>query len=441
MSGASYPYAMDVSGCFSSGAKALSLELVEAYIKQTESGLRGIGKAEKDGILPVLSIWKQEEDLQACQPVMEHLLDGASDIVFLGTGGSSLGAQALAQLAGYRVAGQIAGVGGPRFHFFDNLDGETYGAALNTLDLSKTKFLTVSKSGGTAETMMQTLTALSALKQAGLGNELAKHFAAITMPDDNPLRRLAVDVGMPVLDHDPKIGGRFSVLSNVGLLPAMLMGLDAKAVRDGAGLVMTPILQGAEVEDCPAAYGAILNVAFAQERGLANAVLMPYADKLELFAMWYRQLWAESLGKNGRGTTPIRALGPVDQHSQLQLYLDGPNDKFLTLMMLDCQGKGPKVEPDIVTDPALDYLSDRTIGDLVDAEQRATAETLIKRGRPVRIITVPTLDEKAMGALFMHFMVETMLAAHLLDVYAFDQPAVEDGKVLARKYLSDMGHA
>jgi glucose-6-phosphate isomerase len=163
---------------------------------------------------------------------------------------------------------------------------------------------------------------------------------------------------------------------------------------------------------------------------------MPYADRLATFGLWYRQLWAESLGKDGKGTTPIRALGTVDQHSQLQLYLDGPGDKMFTLLMLDQAGRGEKMAS---ADSALAYLAGRTMGDLLEAEQRATAESLVLRGRPTRIIRLDRLDAERLGALFMHFILETLVAAELLGVSAFGQPAVEQGKVLARRYLGEMG--
>ncbi len=218
----------------------------------------------------------------------------------------------------------------------------------------------------------------------------------------------------------------------------MLMGLDVQAVRAGAGDVIRPILERAAPADAAPAVGAALSIALAEEKGLTTTVLMPYADRLDLFGSWYRQLWAESLGKGGKGTTPIRALGPVDQHSQVQLYLDGPRDKLFTLIMTEAAGGPLKIDPELAKDPDLAYLAGRTIGDLADAEQRATAETLIGNNRPTRIMRVKSVDERTMGALFMHFMLETIIAAHLLGVNAFDQPAVEQGKILARQYLSDM---
>jgi glucose-6-phosphate isomerase len=167
---------------------------------------------------------------------------------------------------------------------------------------------------------------------------------------------------------------------------------------------------------------------------------MPYIDRLGPFGLWFRQLWAESLGKDGKGTTPIRAQGAVDQHSQLQLYLNGPADKLYTIIMGEARGQGPRYAKDqLGGDKALDWIAGRTLGDLLDVSQRATAETLARNGRPVRIIRVPTLDERSLGALMMHYMLETIIAADLLGIDPFDQPAVEEGKKLARQYLAEMG--
>jgi glucose-6-phosphate isomerase len=164
---------------------------------------------------------------------------------------------------------------------------------------------------------------------------------------------------------------------------------------------------------------------------------MPYVDRLADFGLWYRQLWAESIGKDGQGTTPIRAMGTVDQHSQVQLYLDGPRDKLFSLVFSKCANTGGLVPKELASDPSLAYLAGRTLGDLLDAEQRATAETLINRGCPTRIFRIDQVNEQALGALMMHYMIETVVAAHLMGVDPFDQPAVEDGKILARKYLQE----
>jgi glucose-6-phosphate isomerase len=165
-------------------------------------------------------------------------------------------------------------------------------------------------------------------------------------------------------------------------------------------------------------------------------VMLAYADRLERFTHWYVQLWAESLGKDGKGTTPVGALGPVDQHSQLQLFIAGPRDKLITVITTGAAGRGPRMAADLAALAGESDFAGKSIGDLAAAEGRATAETLAKHGCPVRTIHVERLDEASLGELLMHFMLETIIAAHLLGVDAFDQPAVEEGKVLAKRYLA-----
>ena len=163
---------------------------------------------------------------------------------------------------------------------------------------------------------------------------------------------------------------------------------------------------------------------------------MAYADRLERLTRWYVQLWAESLGKDGKGTTPLAAIGPVDQHSQLQLFIAGPRDKLFTVVTVDTAGRGPRIEADLATLAGEPDFGGRTMGDLVAAQGRATAETLARNGCPVRTLHLSRADEAGLGELLMHFMLETIIAAHLLGVDPFDQPAVEEGKVLAKKYLA-----
>src|SRR5690606_19881017 len=266
-----------------------------------------------------------------------------------------------------------------------------------------------------------------------VGREMAAdHFTVITEPGDNPLRTIAAEWGLLTLDHDPGIGGRYSALSLVGLLPAAIAGLDLGDVREGAHQVLYSTLHAARPEASDPAIGAAINVGLWQERGVAATVLMPYSDRLAWFAMWFRQLWAQSLGKDGKGTLPVRAVGTVDQHSQLQLYLAGPADKLFTVIQTRTAGTGRIVSPELASDRRLAYLAGRKMGDLFDAEQRATTETLIRNGRPTRIIKVDRVDERTMGGLMMHYFLETIIAAHLLGVDPFDQPAVEEGKVLTR---------
>ena len=353
------------------------------------------------------------------------------DVLILGTGGSSLGGQTLYALADPRAL--------PRLHFMDNIDPASFDALFAALDPARTGIAAISKSGGTAETLTQFIICLDWLRRSVPADALSKHAIAITEPRDNVLRRLATRLGMTILDHDPGIGGRYSVLSNVGLLPALLAGIDVAALRQGAGGVLDASLGAASAQDSAPALGACIAVGLAEQRGIGTTVVMPYLDRLAHFGLWFRQLWAESLGKDGKGTTPIRAMGTVDQHSQLQLYLAGPADKMFTLVMGAPAGGGGAIAPDLGADPELAYLAGKRMGDLLDAEQRATAQSLIRNGRPTRIFRIERLDPETLGALLMHFMLETIIAADLLGVDAFDQPAVEEGKVLARQYLGEMG--
>lgn len=431
------PYRQTLESCFADaiGEGGVARQAYEAALGRLGPALSDLRRQGTAFGPAWLRLPSQTADLDAAKPVLDHLLNNTTELVVLGTGGSSLGAQALAQAAGRIGLLPQAAEGTPRIHFFDNLDPHTFERALKSFDLRTARFLVISKSGTTAETLAQMFAVMGVLQAAGGGKYMKFHFAAITEPGDNVLRRVAERVGFPVADHDPGIGGRYSVLSNVGLVPALAVGLDAAAVRAGAAAVLDPVLAGARPEDVPAAQGAALAFSAAGQ-GLGSTVLLAYSDRLERFGQWWRQLWAESLGKDGKGTTPIAALGPVDQHSKLQLWLQGPRDKLFTVLTPEVAGTGGTIPPDLASAPELAYLSGRTIGDLVDAEQRATVETLARNGRPVRTIHLPAIDERTLGALFMHFMLETILTAHLLGVNPFDQPAVEQGKILARDYLA-----
>jgi glucose-6-phosphate isomerase len=402
-------------------------------LARTGAALDRLRARHADGSLPLLRLPERRDDIAAILGYAHLLRERASDVVVLGIGGSSLGAQTLAQLAGYAVSGLNLQCQ-PRLHFPDNLDAETFGTLLAQLPLESSRFITVSKSGGTAETLMQTAAMLAALRDAG--RALHTHVIGITEParsgKRNGLRDLLAAYDIPMLDHDPGVGGRYSVLTNVGLLPAAVAGLDIGAVRTGAGRALAPILEGRAPAEVPAAMGAALGVA----AGKPITVLMAYADRLERFTRWYVQLWAESLGKDGKGTTPVAALGPVDQHSQLQLFLAGPRDKLFAVITVEDAGRGPRIAPDLAKLAGEPDFAGKTIGDLVAAEGRATAETLGNNGCPIRTMRLDRLDEAHLGELLMHFMLETIIAAHLLGVDPFDQPAVEQGKVLAKRYLA-----
>ena len=421
-------YQQSIDNCMSAviGDSGLSGEAFAAALAEARPALDRLRSWRKSGELPLLALPARRDDLQALAPVAARYAESFDDILVLGTGGSSLGGRALCALARPDA--------GPGIHFLDNVDPDGFAAMLNGLDLARTGAIVISKSGGTPETMAQFIACLARFRDALGEDALARHVTAITEPADNPMRRLAGRFDIPLLDHDPGIGGRYAALSLVGLLPAAIAGLDPGAVRQGARDALEAAL-GDPADSAPAA-GAALSVGLARDCGVRATVVMPYVDRLALFARWHRQLWAESLGKGGHGTTPLDALGTVDQHSQLQLWLDGPADKMFTLIAGPAAGRGDAISTEFAGgDPALDWLAGRTLGDLLDASCRATAGALVARGRPVRMIRLDGIDEAALGALIMHFMLETIVAAHMMGVDPFDQPAVEEGKVLTRQYM------
>ena len=406
-------------------------------LARSEAALDRLRQHYTEGTLPLLRLPEKQDDIAGIHEAAARLKDGASDIVILGTGGSSLGGQTIAQLAGFNVPGVGALRDPPRIHFIDNLDASSFEIMLKRLPLKTSRFVAISKSGGTAETLMQTIAAMSALKAAGA--DLPNAMLGISEPAKsgkrNGLRDLLTQAGVSLLEHDTQVGGRYSALTNVGLVPAAALGLDIGALRQGAGRALGPVLAKKKPAEVPAALGAALNVALAESRGKSISVLMAYADRLERFTHWYVQLWAESLGKNGKGTTPVGALGPVDQHSQVQLFIAGPRDKLFNVLTVSGKGLGPKMDGELAKIAGEPGFAGKTIGDLAAAEARATAETLAKNGCPVRTFAIDRLDEATLGELMMHFMLETIIAAHLMGIDAFDQPAVEEGKVLAKKYL------
>jgi glucose-6-phosphate isomerase len=370
---------------------------------------------------PMLALPARVDDLAEMESVATSIAESSTDLVVVGMGGSSLSAETL---------GYLRPDAGLVMHYVDNIDPLSIAQLVTSLPWRTTSFLVISKSGGTIET--QALMALFQREAKGrLGAGYAKHFTIITVPNDNPLHRLGCEHGMRILAHDSDLCGRFSILSAVGLIPAAAMGVDIRALRQGAQLTLATHMAEPMGE---AVKAAAVQVAL-MEKGAHTHVMMHYADRLGGLAAWHRQCWAESLGKSGHGSTPIPSRGTTDQHSQLQLYLEGPADKYFTSMVVDSAGQGSTigVESD---DARLAYLAGHTLGDLAMAEQRATNATLIAKGCPLRSFTLEAVDETRVGAMLMQFMLEIMFTAHAYGINAYDQPAVEASKKLALGYLA-----
>ncbi len=439
-----YTHSIELCLETSIGSSGLTEADLNFEVSRTADILARLRDARDSASMPLLSLPSNIDDLDEIIATADKIRASSSDVIICGTGGSSLGGQALAQLAGWHTpAGSETRAlqGRPYLHFLDNIDASSFDDLVSKLDLTTTHVIVISKSGTTAETLSQAILLLTEFQQHGLGDKIGEHFCIITKPDaikDNGLRRLAAKFSMLMIDHPADLGGRFSVLSCVGLLPAAIAGVDIVAIRRGAAKTLNMALDvSAPIGSAPA-LGAATAVALAREFGISCSVLFAYGDRLERFTRWYVQLWAESVGKDGLGTTPLAALGPVDQHSQFQLFLDGPGDKFYTILATNARGKGQIIDPDLAQEAGVANLAGHALGDLVESMQRATIETLARNGRPVREFFIDSLNEELMGGLMMHFMLETIIAAELLGVDPFDQPAVEESKALAREMLTDL---
>lgn len=421
----------EIRGCLKKTIQSEGLQegFIESVLPKLRKTHQNLKKAYEKNALPILKVPYLQDDIEPLKDLALRIQDDFTNVVILGTGGSSLGGQALTALAPRQKA--------ERIHFLDNIDPKTFSNRIKNLNLKETFFIVISKSGNTAETVIQFLSTLQKMKTEIDPSSIQNHFTVITEAKKSSLRKLAEHYKIPIIDHPEKVGGRFSVFSVVGLLPAMIAGLDPFEIREGATRILDRLLSTDETENFAPAIGAALSYLLEKEKGKTMSVMMPYMDGLNFFSFWYRQLWAESLGKKGKGTTPINALGAVDQHSQLQLYLDGPKDKFYTIIVSSMENKGiPLTDPFHEAESSVKYLAGATMGDLMEAEQRATIDTLIKNKRPTRVIEIPDLTPDFMGMLMMHFMLETIFMAGLYGVDPFDQPAVEEGKILAKEYLA-----
>ncbi|HEU5207919.1 MAG TPA: glucose-6-phosphate isomerase [Longimicrobiales bacterium] len=373
-------------------------------------------------------------------------------IVVLGIGGSALGTTALQQALLKPYWNELSDEQRdyyPRLYVLDNIDPTTIGPLLERLDMRRTLFNVVSKSGSTAETMAQYLIVRDMLRTTFEGDPDGerRHLVFTTDPEKGVLRRLADEEGIATLPVPDSVGGRFSVLSAVGLLPAALVGIDIDALLAGAA-AMDERCRTDVLRDNPAALFAALQYAAHTEQGAGIHVMMAYGDRLYGFADWFRQLWAESLGKRVNragadvfvGPTPVKALGPTDQHSQVQLYMEGPFDKTVTILALE-EGGTDLVVPDVHPElDALSYLGGSSLGGLLDAERVATTHALATNGRMNMTLTLPRADAHAVGELLMMLQIATVYGGGFYDVNPLDQPGVELGKQLTYGLMGRKGY-
>jgi glucose-6-phosphate isomerase len=379
----------------------------------------------------------------------EGLGQAHDHVLVLGIGGSALGTRALLGALRPPAWNELDDEGReffPRLTVLENVDPTSVAAALKRIDPRRVLVNVISKSGGTAETMAQYLVVRGWLEEA-LGDAASRHLVFTTDPERGALRELASREGIASLAIPPAVGGRFSVLSPVGLLPAALVGIDIQGLLTGAKRAVERAAADDLLRNPAALYGGLH---WAADTGLGARihVVMPYTDRLREFGEWFRQLWAESLGKrvdrNGQlvyaGPTPVSAVGATDQHSQVQLFMEGPFDKVITFVTADELGMDLPLPARDHLPADLAYLPGHSLGGLLRAEYHATAAALSRMGRMNCTVRLPAITPESVGELIMFFQLATGYAGVWYGVNPFDQPGVELGKRLTFAALGRPGY-
>jgi glucose-6-phosphate isomerase len=425
---------LDVNGAFShvAGVDGLDLAEVEGLSAKVGAVLEDLAAKRVAGRLPFYELPSDQTAIAACEAMASELRDRFTTLVVLGIGGSALGTKAAIE----SIPPDVRGNGPRRVEVLDNIDPSTLSTVLDSVDLETTVFNVISKSGETAETMAQFLLVRERLRGLFGDGGYRRHVVCTTDPKAGILRRIATEEELATLPVPPGVGGRFSVLSCVGLLPIAFAGLDIRELCAGAR-AMDDRTRARDMGANPAAFHAAVLYA-ALRRGATIHVLMPYSDRLARLAEWYGQLWAESLGKRVNlagevvetGQTPVRALGATDQHSQVQLYVEGPRDKLVTFLRVEEHMADHQIPAAFSDVDTLACLSGHTFGELLNMEQRATELALADAGRMTTVLGIPRVKESTIGALFHFFAVQTLVMGGLLGINPLDQPGVEAGKLL-----------
>lgn len=424
------------------GATRQQLKRLDSRLGRAHRKLYRLRKTEEQGFMDLPYDIKTAGMVERLAAQVQADFD---NLIVIGIGGSDLGARAinraLVPLSQYGTAcrgGKLAprkkGQGVRLFFAGANTDPDTLVELLEHLDLRRTAINVISKSGSTMETMSAFFVIREALIKKVGKNKHRAHVFATTDITGGILQTIAEDEGYTIIPHPLNVGGRFAVLSTVGLFPAACAGIEIRKILKGAR----------SVEDehrrlrhkSPVAQFAGLHYLAYEKKQQRIHVCMPYADSLKEFAFWYRQIWAESLGKDGLGPTPIASLGSTDQHSQIQLYNDGPADKVVTFIEVG-QFRSDLVVPKSFTKiDQIKYFQGRKFKDLIHAERQGTAKALTKSGTPNGTLCIPKINPESLGALFMFYELATAYMGELWQINTYNQPGVETGKKLAKQILS-----
>ncbi len=420
------------------GKYGISEDEISALKDKTEAAHKSLAEKRKNGKTDWRELpYNQAEVVKEIKEYAETVKDETEAFIVLGIGGSALGPICVQQAINHPFYNELTKEqrgGWPKFYVADNVDPERLAYLFDVIDPSRCIFDCVSKSGSTSETMSQFMIIKEMLEER-LGREgAAKHIVCTTDCEKGNLIKIAKEEGYKTFIIPSGVGGRFSELTPVGLLPAAMCGIDIELMLQGAAY-MDGLSENENVFENPSYMFAVLSY-IAMKQGKNISVMMPYADSLKYASDWFAQLWAESLGKKtdndgntvNAGQTPVKALGVTDQHSQVQLYTEGPYDKMIVLVGVDKFRKTMTI-PEIYKDiPSLGFLGGVTQNKLIQTEQTATEYALMKAGRANMTITLPEVNEFTLGQLMYMLEVATGFAGELLNIDAYDQPGVEEGK-------------
>lgn len=434
-----------VPACGPAGLTDGDFDQIKELLNTATTALR---EDHAKGGLAFLNLPGDDAARDAAKALSLELRNEFDNLIVLGIGGSSLGAKSVFSALAHPLHNllEIERRPGMRIFFPDNSDPATFGALLDLLELKRTAFAVITKSGGTAETMSQLMVVKQRLKTQISPHAVKRHIVAVTDPTEGSLRKLAKAEGWRTLPVPPAVGGRFSVLTACGTLPAYCAGIDVEQLLAGAGAVANrSFFNGQErLSETPA--GALAGILhwMTAKRGRPMVVFMPYADALRDTGDWVVQLVAESLGKPRGdtfvGPTPLRAVGATDQHSLLQLLMQGPQDKTVVFVGVDRPRTDLDIPASFPDEPNAAYLQGHRMSELLNAERVATAAALAKAGRPSITLEMPELTPYQMGALLMTWEIATAAMGQMLGINPFDQPGVELGKRYTGALLKRPGY-
>ena len=445
---ATAPIVLDINNMMSDvlGKNGIDVSSINSYAETAKIARQNVEANRGKGWLGWMELpYNQDEIVKKIKKVSADVCDNFDTFVVLGIGGSALGPIAIQQALNHLHYNELPAEKRktPKLYVEDNIDPERMAALLDVIDVKRTCFNIITKSGATAETMSQYLIVSTTLKRE-VGDGWQKHIIATTDEEKGNLIKLAHEEGFELFYIPSTVGGRFSEMCPVGLLPACVCGIDISAMLDGAA-AMDERCKNDDVWKNPALLEAVLQYIAMQEKGINVHVMMPYADSLKLMADWFCQLWAESLGKNitrkgeavNFGQTPVKSLGVTDQHSQLQLYTEGPYDKVITFLKV---GTFRNVLPiphgcDAFADVA--FLGGKTLNELIEAERQGTEYALYRAGRMNQTIVLPEVNAHTIGQLMYLLEMTTAYVGEFLDIDAFNQPGVEESKIASYAVLGN----